>query len=235
LDVDPAVWWRSSSVDSSFQGRVGSSRGRGTCVAGIGRCALFEWRIIRGGRCRDNYTAGKIVAIFEAETGNAALERYAASLSRKFRRVNNDRIQIIGDEPYTIGFLRTDREWPTSRTDKATGARTRCFGTRSAARAPRLTLGRGEARGSYPSKTGSSTPRPTPQRDREAGANVHPSIRLPACRIAATRSAASSRLTSVSGRRARGPDARYPLVPPRLLVRADATEAGAISMHSRVA
>jgi HNH endonuclease len=145
---------------------VGSSRGRETCVAGIGRCALFEWRTIRGSLPRQLY-GGENVAIFEAETGNAALERYAASLSRKFRRVNNDRIQITGDEPYTIGFLRTDREWPTSRTDKATGPRTRCFGTRSA---DSDALAESHARG--------PTSSPVRSRGRHDGAGVEDALTL---------------------------------------------------------
>jgi putative restriction endonuclease len=72
---------------------------------------MAEWRIIRGAAPRELY-GGETVEILEAESGNAALEHYATSLGRSYRRVNNDRIQIVGDEPYTLGFLRSDRDWP---------------------------------------------------------------------------------------------------------------------------
>ena len=71
---------------------------------------MAEWRIIRGVPPRELY-GGELVATLEAESGNAAMEQYATSLGREFRRVNNDRIQLVGDEPYTIGFLRSDRDW----------------------------------------------------------------------------------------------------------------------------
>lgn len=87
---------------------------------------MAEWRIIRGVSPRELY-GGELVATLEAESGNAAMERYAMSLGREFRRVNNDRIQLDGDEPYTLGFLRTDRDWPSSvkadRTEAELGVR----------------------------------------------------------------------------------------------------------------
>jgi 5-methylcytosine-specific restriction endonuclease McrA len=103
-------------VESSGQVPVHSAPGRET-VIGVRTFVLPEWRIIRGLPPRQLY-GGEIVAIRVAETGNAALEEYAASLGREFRRVNNDRVQISGDEPYTIGFLRSDRAWPTSGTGR---------------------------------------------------------------------------------------------------------------------
>jgi hypothetical protein len=69
------------------------------------------WRIIRGQPPRELY-GGEVLAVIDSQTGNAAIEEYANSVGRAFHRVNNDRIQLEGDEPFTIGFLNVEREWP---------------------------------------------------------------------------------------------------------------------------
>jgi hypothetical protein len=76
--------------------------------------------VIRGRPPRALY-GGEQVAVIEARTGNEAIESYAASVGGTFTRINNDRIQLEGDAPYTIGFLDIKREWP----NRAVGARER--------------------------------------------------------------------------------------------------------------
>jgi hypothetical protein len=78
-----------------------------------------QWRIIRGQPPRELY-GGEVLAIIDAPTGNAAIEEYARSSGRGFSRVNNDRIQLDGDAPFTVGFLNVARPWPNPG-DDATG------------------------------------------------------------------------------------------------------------------
>jgi hypothetical protein len=70
-----------------------------------------HWRVIRGRPPRELYD-GEQVDVVEARTGNEAIERYAHSVARNFLRVNNDRIQLEGDAPFTLGFLNAERPWP---------------------------------------------------------------------------------------------------------------------------